>query len=151
MWFFFVPVPSPLKMGNTTIFQQMQRAAYRLALWQAGITSLVAAVAGGLGGWVWVLSALAGGSVGILAGLYQALRMFRVDASESPERFMRAAYVGEAVKIVLTVALFIAAIRVLKVEFTPTMVAYAATYIAYWIALNTGYPWLTTTDDTGQS
>jgi ATP synthase protein I len=151
MWFFFVPVPGPLKMGNTTTFQQMRRATFRLAVWQAGVTGLIAITAGWLGGMGSALSAIAGGSIGILAGLYQALRMFRVDASESPERFMRAAYVGEAVKIVLTVALFIAAIRVLKVEFTATMVAYSATYIAYWMALNTGYPWLTQTDNTGQN
>ena len=129
-------------MGNTNSFQLMQRAAFRLALWQVGITGLIAGGAGWLGGTHSALSATVGGGIAIIAGLYQALRMFRVDASESPDGFLRAAYVGEAVKIVLTVALFIAAIRLLKVEFTATMVAYAATYIAYWAALHSGYPWM---------
>ena len=56
---------------------------------------------------------------------------------------MSSVYVGEGLKIVLTVALFIAAIRVLHVKFAPTIVAYAATYIVYWVALKTEYPWTT--------
>ena len=44
--------------------------------------------------------------------------------------------------ILLTVALFIAAIRVLRIEFLPSMVSYAATYVAYWAALGTNYPWM---------
>jgi ATP synthase protein I len=135
-------------MGMTDTSQLMQKAAFRLALWQVAITSAVAVCFGWFGGTGSAFSAAAGGGIGIVAGLYQALKMFRVDASASPDRFMMAAYVGEAVKILLTVALFIAAIRIFRVEFTATMVAYAATYIAYWIALSTGYPWFNS-DDAG--
>ena len=66
--------------------------------------------------------------------------MFRMDASERPERYMGGVYVSEALKILLTVALFIAAIRVLRVELVPTMVGYAATFFVYWTALRTGFP-----------
>lgn len=121
----------------------LQRAAFRLAGWQVVLTGLVAAGAGWLGGSSSALSAAIGGGIGIVAGLYQALRMFRTDARQSPERFMSSVYVGEGLKIVLTVALFIAAIRVLHVKFAPTIVAYAATYIVYWVALKTEYPWTT--------
>ena len=89
-----------------------------------------------------VCTLLVGGGIGIIAGLYQALRMFRVDASVDPERFLRGVYVSEAIKIVLTVALMIAAIRTLNVRFLPFMLGYVATYVVYWAALGTGYPWL---------
>jgi ATP synthase protein I len=116
----------------------LQKAAFRLASWQVLLTGIVAAGAFWLGGLSAALSAASGGSIGIVAGLYQALRMFRVDASKDPEGFMRGVYIGEAVKIALTVALMIAAIRVLGVEMLPFMIGYIAIYSVYWIALKTG-------------
>ena len=116
-------------------------AAFRLAGWQLGITGLVVVVAAWLGGANAALSAAIGGGIGIVAGLYQALRMFRVDASVDPGGFLRGVYLSEAVKIFLTVALFIFAIKVLRVEFPPAIAGYAATFIVYWVALKTNYPW----------
>jgi ATP synthase protein I len=117
----------------------MRRAAFRLAAWQLALTLVIAAAAGLLGGQRGSISALAGGSIGILAGLYQALRMF--SAGDEPIRFMRAVYVSEVLKILLTAALFIAAIRVLQPRFVPMIAAYSATFLVYWAALGTGYPW----------
>ena len=116
----------------------LQRAAFALARWQVLLTVVVAAGAGWLGGTASGLSAATGGSIGIIAGTYQALRMFRVDASRDPAGFMRGVYVGEVVKVILTVALTIAAIRVLNVEMLPFMIGYIAIYIVYWVALRTG-------------
>jgi ATP synthase protein I len=116
----------------------LQKAAFRLAGWQVLLTGIVAAGAFWLGGSSAALSAVTGGGIGIVAGLYQALRMFRVNAALDPTGFMRGVYVGEAVKIVLTVALMIAAIRVLGVEMLPFMIGYIAIYSIYWIALKTG-------------
>lgn len=120
----------------------MQQAAFRLAAWQLGTTGFVAVIAGLIGGSDFAVSAAIGGSIGIVAGLYQALRMFRIDASQDPNRFLRSVYVGEAVKILLTVALMIAAIRVLGVAMLPFMLAYIAIYVVYWMALRTGFPWV---------
>ncbi len=120
----------------------MQRAAYRFAGWQVALTLAVAAVAALLGGRAAAVSALLGGGIGTIAGLYQALRMFRVSAADDPARFYRGVWVSEAVKILLTVALFIFAIRVLHPQFLPMIGGYAVTFIAYWAALGSGYPWL---------
>jgi ATP synthase protein I len=120
----------------------MQQAAFRLAAWQLVMTGLVAAIASWMGGSEVAVSAAVGGGIGIIAGLYQALRMFRIDASKDPEGFLRNVYVGEAVKILLTVALMIAAIRVLQVEMLPFMLGYIAIYVVYWMALKTGFPWI---------
>jgi len=121
----------------------LHQVAFRLAGGQIAITGIIAAIAWWLGGSVAAFSAAVGGAIGITAGLYQALRMFRVDAGIEPERFLSGVYVSEAVKILLTVALFIAAIRVLRVEMLATMVGYIGTYLMYWIALGTKFPWLT--------
>jgi len=67
--------------------------------------------------------------------------MMRVDAGAQPEAFMRGLWVSEIVKIVLTAALFVAAIKLLRVTMVPTIVGYAGTYIVYWVMLGTAYPW----------
>lgn len=128
-------------MGNEQAFRVLRRAAWRLAGWQAAVTVCIAGGAAIFGGRAWALSALAGGGIGTVAGLYQAIRMFRIDASANPDGYMSSVWVSEALKIVLTVALFIAAIKVLRVQMVPAIVAYAATFLVYGAALRTSYPW----------
>lgn len=129
-------------MGNEQTFRRVRAAAWRLAGWQVAVTVVLALGAAGIGGRPWVLSAICGGGIGIVAGLYQALRMFRIDASKQPRLYMRAVFASEALKILLTVVLFVAAISLLKVEMVPAIAAYAGTFIVYWAALATNYPWL---------
>lgn len=140
-----LPALSALDRGNGMSDPEarrlLRRTAWLLAAGQAVLTLLVTAAAGWLGGTASARSALAGGFIGTVPALYQALRMFSVSAAEDPGRFMRAVYVGEFMKIVITAALFVAAIRIMKPQFLPLMAAYAVTFLAYWIALGTGYPW----------
>ena len=133
--------------GATQNQKPLRRAAYRLAAWQFALTCGVAAVAAAIGGVAAAQSALMGGGINIVAGLYQALRMFSGQAALQPERFMRAVYASEAIKIALTVALFIVVIRVMRPQFAPLIIAYAATFVVYLVALGTGYPWMRTETD----
>lgn len=128
--------------GTTQNQKPLRRAAYRLAAWQAALTFGVAAVAAIVGEPGAAQSALMGGGINIVAGLYQALRMFSGQAALQSERFMRAVYTSEAIKIALTVALFVVVIRVMRPQFAPMIVAYAATFVVYLVALGTGYPWM---------
>jgi ATP synthase protein I len=141
---FFVPVDSPRKMGNTQTFQKARLAVFRLAGWQLALTIALVGLALLFSDTKTATSVLVGGLIGLLAGLYQSQRMLRVDAGTDPEAFMRGLWVSEAVKIVLTVALFIVAIRLLRVQMVPTIVGYAGTYMVYWAALGTRYPWFET-------
>lgn len=131
-------------MGNTRTFQKARRAALVLTGWQLGLTTALAVAVGFAGSPRAALSVCAGGAIGMLAGLYQALRLLQVNAGEEPAAFLRGLWVSEAVKIVLTAALFIAAIRLLAVTMVPTIAGYAMTYIIYWVALGTRYPWFET-------
>jgi ATP synthase protein I len=131
-------------MGNTQTFQKARLAVFRLTVWQLLLTLALALIALLFVDNSFALSVVAGGSIGMLAGFYQAQRMMRVDAGLHPEAFMQGLWVSEVVKMVLTVALFIVAIRLLRVEMVPTIVGYAGTYIVYWIALGTRYPWFET-------
>jgi F0F1-type ATP synthase assembly protein I len=119
----------------------LQRAVFRLAIWQVVLTVLVAGIAAWIGGTASAVSAATGGGIGIVAGLYQGLRMFSVDASRNPEGFMKSVYVTEALKVVTTVALTIAAIKLLQVKLLPFFAGYIAIYAVYWAALRTRFPW----------
>ena len=128
-------------MGDTQTFQKARLAVIRLSVWQILLTATLAIIAMFLVNTAFAVSLIAGGAIGMLAGTYQAQRMLRVDAAAHPERFMRGLWISEAVKIVLTVALFIVAIRLFEVQMVPTIIGYAGTYIVYWAALGTRYPW----------
>ena len=141
---FFVSVDSPRKMGNTQTFQKARLAVIRLSVWQLSLTVVFVLTALMLFGSSFAMSVLAGGLIGMVAGFYQAQRMLQVDAGEHPEAFMQSLWISEAIKIVLTVAFFIVAIRLFQVQMVPTIIGYAGTYIVYWVALGTRYPWFET-------
>jgi len=128
-------------MGNTSTFQKARIAVLRLIGGQFLLTALLTATAWLTGYGSAALSVFAGGSIGMIAGLYQAMRLLQVNAAEQPDALMRALWISEVIKILLTVAMFVLAIRLFEVEMVPTIVGYAATYIVYWIALGTRYPW----------
>ena len=131
-------------MGNTQTFQLARLAVFRLFGMQLALTVALTLLAWAVFALPTAGSVLAGGLIGMLAGFYQAQRMLRVDAGAHPEAFMRGLWVSELVKIVLTVAMFVLAIRLFRVQMVPTIVGYAGTYIVYWVALGTRYPWFET-------
>jgi len=131
-------------MGNTQLLQKARLAVFRLCGMQLALTLALTLGATLVFSGAIAASVFAGGLIGVLAGFYQAQRMLRVDAGKHPEAFMRGLWVSELVKIVLTVALFIVAIRIFRVQMVPTIVGYAGTYIVYWVALGTSYPWFDT-------
>lgn len=110
-----------------------RRVAFRIAASQFAIAGVFAAGFGlGLGLQAG-LSALVGGTVNALANLYLAHRVFGGDTS--PQAILKNLYIGEFVKIGLTVALFVLALMTLDLAFLPLFVTYAATLFAFWIAL----------------
>jgi len=96
------------------------------------LAGLVAAlVAGRYAAW----SALVGGLINVAASLYMALKLFAGGPGVGPQQWLGRFLVGEALKFVITMALFIFALVVLKAAFLPLILAYIATYVAYWVGL----------------
>ena len=63
------------------------------------------------------LSALVGGGISVLASAAMVLIGFASPAGSDPERVARAFYVGEGVKLALTVVLFVVVFTTMKVSF----------------------------------
>lgn len=102
---------------------------------QAGVT-LVAAVVFGLAmGGEAALGALAGGSISLVLSLWMALRVFSVPAEAGPQAMLSAFVKAEAIKLVMAVVLFSAAVIFLGHVFLPLVVTFLATLAVNWLAL----------------
>ena len=80
-------------------------------------------------------SALVGAAVGVVPTYYLAVRMFKFRSSASAEKTLRGIYLGEGIKVVFTVALFVLAVLLLDVELPVVAAAYVLTVVVNWVML----------------
>ena len=80
-------------------------------------------------------SALTGAAIGIVPSFYLARRVFSLSVEATPDQILRAFYVGEGLKIGLTVGLFVIALLMLDVAVVWVVGGYLATIIVYWFAI----------------
>lgn len=111
-----------------------RRQAFNIVLSQLGITVLLA----GMCAWVWDpnagYSALAGGGIGAATTGYMAFALLKYGAGSDPRRVAWGFFLGWAVKILLTIGLLLMAFRSKSFAPVPLLMAYTATFCAYWIA-----------------
>ena len=81
------------------------------------------------------LAALVGGGIGAAATIVQVGASFRRGTMGDAPAIARGFYRGEALKIAVTVILFILAMRRHRVAPGPMFLGYVATFVAYWVAL----------------
>jgi ATP synthase protein I len=92
----------------------------------AGIAVLSYVVAGGRAGG----SAAIGGAIGIIANLYITLTSLRPGAGA--RQAVRRLYVGQVIKVGLTIAMFIAVALSVAVVWPALLAAYIATLLVFW-------------------
>ena len=115
-------------------FAQARRATFIIVGLQLAVAVLAALIGGLWAGPHVAWSAFLGGVINVVANLYLAVKLFGGGLAGAPQWLGRL-LMGEALKFVITVVLFILAIVVLKAAFLPLILAYIATYLAYWIGL----------------
>ncbi len=109
-------------------------AAYKLVLMQAVaalVTSIIFFVAWGD---QYGQSALAGGLIAVLPNFVFATLAFSHTGARSSAKVLKSFYWGEAVKLLLTMALFSLVFINLKVVFMPLFVCYTLALIVHWTA-----------------
>ena len=119
---------------------QARRLAGSVVLGQVVVTLVAAAICLAVWGRVASFSALAGGGISAAASGVLALFAFGSPAGADAERVARGFYVGEALKLAVTVTLFVVVFLTLKISFAPLFGAYIATLFVYWIALANALP-----------
>ncbi|MEQ1543605.1 ATP synthase subunit I [Methyloglobulus sp.] len=88
----------------------------------------------GVGGWQKAFSATIGGFAAFIPNLYFALRVAG-SAEQDARKVLRSFYVGESVKLLLTVALFMLIFQIPNIEILPLMAGYIAALSVFWFAL----------------
>jgi ATP synthase protein I len=108
----------------------MRQTAVRILAWQAGVGVLIAAVCLVLWGVPAGVSALAGAAIGTIANLYMTFKALR--PARTPGAALGALYMGQLVKVALTVGLFVAVARLPGLVWTALLVAYIAMLVVFW-------------------
>jgi len=80
------------------------------------------------------LSALAGGAIAVLPNFVFATLAFSHTGASSAGKVMKTFYWGEAVKLLLTIAMFSLVFINFKVGFMPLFVCYTLALIVHWTA-----------------
>jgi ATP synthase protein I len=117
-----------------------RRLAFGVVLAQAAVTVTAALAAWGLAGGRAAFSALVGGGIATLGSLAMAGLVFGGGRGVDAQRVLGMFYVGEAVKVALVIVLFVLALKWVNVQPLAMFIAFAATFLVYWIALVSALP-----------
>ena len=119
---------------------EARRLAGSVVLGQVVVTAVAAIICFAVWGRIAGLSALVGGGISVIASAALALIGFSAPAGAAPETIARKFYVGEGLKLAITVALFVTVFLSMKVSFLALFGTYIATLFVYWIALANALP-----------
>jgi ATP synthase protein I len=117
-----------------TRVQAERRAALRVVLAQTLIALGVAAVAAIGWGAAAARSALWGGGIAVAASALMVLAVFRHPEGASAARIAWGFYLGQFLKVALSLGLLVVAFGARGVVPLAVLVAYAATFAGYWAA-----------------
>ena len=104
--------------------------ASRILLVQTGAGATVALVSLLVWGRFAFVSALAGAGTGLVANLYMTFKALQ--PARTPRRALGQLYLGQLVKVGLTVALFMLAARLPHLSWPALLFAYLATLVVFW-------------------
>ena len=104
--------------------------ASRILLVQTGAGAAVALVCLLVWGRYACISALAGAGTGVVANMYMTFKALQT--ARTPRRALGQLYLGQLVKVALTVALFMLAARLPHVSWPALLMAYLATLVVFW-------------------
>jgi F0F1-type ATP synthase assembly protein I len=110
---------------------QTRRLAGRILLGQAAVTIILAALVAAGAGQKSGLSALSGGLIGLIANLYMTIAALR-PARSAGFAFGRL-LVGQFVKVLLTVGMFLAVAQRKDVVWPAVIAGYVATLVVFWV------------------
>ena len=110
---------------------QTRRLAVRILLWQAAVTTVLGALVAFWAGSKTGVSVVTGGSIGLIANLYMTVAVLR-PARSAGFAFGRL-LVGQFVKVLLTVGMFLAVAQRGDVVWPAVLAGYVATLVVFWL------------------
>ncbi len=116
-----------------TLVKRVRKVAFKVVgiqLVVAVIVSLIALLIDFKTGF----SVFVGGMVCVIPSSYFAFKAFSVAGAQKSREVVRAFYMGEVIKLLLTVVLFIVAFKLLPISPAPMLTGYFLTLLANWLA-----------------
>ncbi len=108
--------------------------AYRIVFAQFILALLCGAVALAIAGRAAGLAAFVGGMINVVANLYFAVQVFGGGVRPA-QAVLKSFYLAEAVKFVITAALFALAVAVWRLHALPLLAGFGLSLAVYWLAL----------------
>ena len=121
-------------MGGTVGNQQGLRGARRFLICQLSVTVLIAAIAIPLSGATAAISALLGGLVSIIPNAYFARKLFQYQGARAAKQIVNSFYIGEALKMGLTIALFILVFKLFHIIPLVFFSVFIVVQMVFWLA-----------------
>ena len=122
-----------MRSSNNLDTRYGRSEARTVLLSQVAIGVVVAIASLAVAGAAAAKSALLGAGIGIAATTLMAFALLRHGAGASASRVAFGFFTGWLVKVVFTIAVLVLALRSGRVEALPLIVAYAATFVGYWV------------------
>ena len=116
------------------VVQSLKSQANKIVLAQSGIVLLMAAVFFLSSGHRAALAVVCGGLVNILPGYFYAARLFSNVSPHAIVRIMFIFYLGEVLKLVISVGLFIVLLTVFKFPLLPYFLGYLVAALTFCVA-----------------
>ena len=126
-------LPGSVTLRLTRV-QAERKAAYRVVLAQGVVTLAVATLAALGWGPEAAKSAIWGGAIGMAAAAFMVLAVFRFPEGASATRIAWGFFLGQFLKVALSIALLVAAFGAEGVVPLALLVGYAASFAGYWAA-----------------
>ncbi len=114
--------------------QQGIDGAKKLLLIQLCVTMLIAILALIIGARTDAVSAITGGIVCVIPNAYFVRTLFKHHGARSARQIVNGFYKGEAMKLILSIALFALVFKFLNINPLVFFVAYIAAQMVYWFA-----------------
>lgn len=104
----------------------------RVVFVQAAITAVVGAICAVGWGQEAAVSALGGGGIGMAATALMAVAVFRYPEGAAATRIAWGFYLGQFLKVALSIALLVVAFRASRAVPAAVLAGYVATFAGYW-------------------
>ncbi|MCW3173093.1 ATP synthase subunit I [Shewanella subflava] len=117
---------------SNVLARRGRKSAYKLVIIQAAIVGVTSILLFALWGFQYGLSAFAGGVIAVLPNFVFATLAFSHAGASASGKVVQAFFLGEAVKLLLTIVLFAIAFGLLDVVFAPLFATYALGLLVPW-------------------
>ena len=117
---------------SNVLARRGRSSAYKLVVIQAAIVGVTSILLFALWGFQYGLSAFAGGVIAVLPNFVFATLAFSHAGSSASGKVVQSFFLGEAVKLLLTIVLFAIAFGLLDMVFAPLFATYALGILVPW-------------------